>query len=212
MESELQLLGIDIEHPSPSPSTWDGLALDCARCLRPVSEMLQERGVSGNPVLEQAHKACMAALLTQLWRDVRVDMIEHHRLYLLGDVAAKHGLDLPLMRKALSLDTERGGNGDLRDGSCDCALMPTAGLLALRKPYTATMRDLVIRTHELFQESQSPWHRLPPDINRQLHRLVLEGRATLRGIARHKYDTLTRRPSLGVFHRSLIEIRLRLSQ
>ncbi len=208
-EFGLQLLGIDIQPPPPDPDTWDRLVADCMHCVHPVRQMFQERGGVEVQTLDLIHKACAAALLANLLRDVRVDMIEHNRLYLPADVATKHRLDIPLMRKALSLDTDRGCNGDQRDGSCDCALIPRAGMLALRKPYAAAMRDLVARTQALFQESHSPWQGLSPDINRQLHRMILEGQATLSLIARHKYDTLTRRPNLSGISRACIEIRLR---
>jgi len=206
----LQLLGIHISPPEPDPQSWAQLCDRCMYGVLPVRQWVQERGVLETKLLGQVQTACAGALLTELLRDVRLEMIEHDRLYLPADVASKHGLDIPLLRKAIKLDTDRGCDGDLRDSSCDCALMPRGDMLALRKPYRATMRDLVNRTQGLFAESESSWRALPPELSRPLHAQVLEARSTLKMIARHDYDTLTRRPKLGAFPRVWNHLRLRL--
>lgn len=214
----MQQLGIDIQPPPTSPKAWTQLVADLRSSVRPVREKVSQAGVSDARVLDQIQSGCAAALLAELLRDVRVEMIEHDRLYLPADVAAKHGLDLPLMRKALSLDADRGCDGDQRDGSCDCALIPRGDMLALRQPFRATMHDLVGRTRDLLAEGESAWRALipglppasSPALSKPLHRLILEGQSTLRLIARHDYDTLTRRPTLGALHRAWNSFRLRL--
>lgn len=211
MESDVQQLGIEIQHPTPSPKTWEQLVADVRSCVLPVWQMHEERGVSEVKALDQIQETCAAVLLTNLLRDIRADVIENDRLYIPADVASQHGLDLALLHKALTLDADRGCDGDRRDGSCDCALIPRGDMLALRKPYRATLRDLVGRTRDLFPESHANLQTLSPDISRPLHALILEAQSTLKMIARHGYDTLTRRPRLGAFPRAWNRLRLRLA-
>tara|TARA_R110002111_G_scaffold65241_2_gene107011 strand:- start:581 stop:1219 length:639 start_codon:yes stop_codon:yes gene_type:complete len=212
MEPDVQQLGIDIQRPPGSPKRWEQLVADAMACVEPVREKVEQGGVSDAEVLDRIQTACAAALLAERLRDVRVDVIEHERLYIPADVAAKHRLDLPLMRKALTLDADRGCDGDLRDGSCDCALIPRGDMLALRQPFRATMRELVGRTYEMFSESRSPWRALPPAYSQPLQRLIDEGQSTLRLIARHDYDTLTRRPKVGAFFHAWDRLRARLGR
>lgn len=207
METNVQQLGIDIQSPPGSPKSWEQLAADVMVCVEPVREKVKQGGVSDLRELGRIQTACSAALLAALLRDIRVDVIEHGRLYIPADLAGKHGLDLAMMRKALMLDVDRGCDGDLRDGSCDCALIPRGDMLALRQPFRATMRGLVGRTHEMFAESPSVGDALPPALSQPLRRLIDEGQFTLRLIARHDYDTLTRRPRAGAFFRAWDRLR-----
>lgn len=211
-EFVLQLLEVDIQLPSSHPQAWDGLVVDCIRCVGPIRQMLQERGMTDQPVLEASHMGCAAALLTRLWRDVRLDVFNEGRVYIPRDIAAHHGLDLPLMVKAVKLDSDRGCGGDQGAGSCDCASMPRSGMLAVSKPYCATMRELVERTDRMFLESRTLWPSLPAGLRRGYRRMTYEGRAMLGGIAWQGYDTLTRRPALGPFTRAWIDLRLRLAR
>jgi phytoene/squalene synthetase len=197
----IRLLEIEIEAPEGSPQTWDGLLADCSRCVGPLKQTLC---VSGT--------ACEAALLAMLWRDVRVDVIREGRVYLPGDLAAKHGLDLPLMCKALKLDTERGIDGDQRNSQCNCANGPGGGLLAVLPAYRKVMRDLVVLTGRMLAQDDGLPHGLPAEHREGYKRIVYESRATLRMIARNGYDTLTRRPSLGVASKAWIGLRLRLAR
>lgn len=208
----MQLFGIDISDPPSSPKTWDGLVKTVSAGVDPVREALRGGGLTETQWHDQVKEACVACCITEYLRSVRADMIEHDRLYLPAATASRHGLDLALMRKALRLDADRGCEGDLRDGSCDCALLPRGDMLALRKPFIKTMRELVTRTQNLLAESESAWRSLPSDVSRQLHGHILESRSTLKMIARHGYDTLTRRPSLGAFPRAWNLLRLKIDR
>ena len=208
----MKLFGLDIQCPPSSPKSWDQLVAECVSCVQPVRAMIQDRGVSDTKTLDQIQHALASVMLVNLLRDVRVELIQHDRLYLPADLASKHGLDLGMLRKALALDADRGCDGDKRDASCDCALIPRGDMLALRDPFRATMRDLVNRTEGLLPVGRHDyWRALPLDMKRSLHSLVLEARSTLRMIVRHEYDTLTRRRTLGVLPRAWNRVRLKFA-
>jgi len=195
----LRLLEMDIEAPGNEPQTWDGLVAECARCVDPIKQQFPIAG-----------SACEAAMLTKLWRDVRVDAIRNGRVYLPRDLAAQHGLDLSLMRKALSLDTQRGIDGDQRNSNCNCLNGPGGGLLAVLPAYRKMMCELVGRTGQLLTISNGQPQELPTDQRALCRRMIYESQATLRMIARNRYDTLTRRPRLSAVSRAWIGLRLRL--
>ncbi len=209
VEFVLKLLNIDIPLPSPDPQAWDGLVADCIRCVHPIRQMLDERGVSDIKMLDLSDTACAAAVLARLWRDVRVDVFNDGRVYLPRDIAERHGLDLALMVKAVTLDTDRGCEGDQKTGSCDCASLPRAGMLAVRKPYRAAMGELVKRTDRMFIDNRKLLPSLPLELRGVYRRMTYEGRATLGAIAWQGYDTLARRASLGKVSKTLITTRLR---
>ncbi len=212
MEPVLKLLEFDIQTPSPDPRTWDELLADCHGCVGPARQMLETQGVTDPKVLELSDTACAAALLTRLWQDVRVDVFNKGHVFIPRDIAARHGLDLSLMVKAVKLDTDRGCEGNQRTGSCDCASMPRAGMLALRKPYRTTMGELAKRTEPLFIESRAIYPNLPPELRRAYRRMAYEARATLGMIAWGGYDTLTRRPKLNALRRAWVGMQLRFSR
>jgi phytoene/squalene synthetase len=206
----MQLMDQDIQMPAGNPETWEALLADCARGVSQVRDGLHGGVAADADTLVAFEKVCTAALLTRLWQDVRVDVMEQGRLFIPADVAAEHGLDLVLMRKALSLDTERGCEGDARDGSCNCAIMPNSAMRIVLPAFRVVMRDLVRRTKVLWDDGLRGLDGLP-DEQRRVHRVVeREGRATLRMIARREYDTLTRRPALGGVSRAWLRLRLRL--
>ena len=206
----MQLMDQDIQPPVTNPQTWDALLTDCASRVAWVRDGLHVRGVTDGDTLVGIEKVCTAALLTQLWRDVRVDVMEHGRLYLPADIASKHGLDLALMRKALSLDTDRGCEGDARDGSCNCANMPNSAMRIVLPTFRVVMRDLVQRTEALYDEGWQGSDGILDDERRALRGVELESRATLHMIARRGYDTLTRRHQLGAIRRLILEMRLKM--
>lgn len=208
MDPVMKLFGIDISAPAGDPVTWQELIADCACCVGPLRDPLRQAGVTEPALHELSDTACTAALLTRLWRDVRVDVFNHDRVYLPRDIATRHGLDLPLMVKAVKLDSDRGCEGDQGAGSCDCASMPRSGMLAVSKPYCATVRELVKRTDRMFLESRSLWPSLPPELRGAYRRMTYEGRAMLGTIAGQGYDTLTRRPNLRGLRRVWVGARM----
>jgi len=210
MNPAKKLLGIEIGAPARDPGTWRELVDDCARCVSPLRQPLERAGVTDPGLLGLCDTAGTAALLTGLWRDVRVDVFKEGRVYIPRDIAERHGLDLALMVKAVKLDTDRGCDGNQRTGTCDCALLPHAGMLSVRKPYRAAMEELVKRTDRMFLKSRAAWAGLPPVLRRSYRRLTYQGRATLGTIARHNYDTLTRRLTPNGLQRAWIGIRLKL--
>jgi len=190
---------MDIQAPADQPKTWDELLADCSRCVDPIKRAL--------PISDYA---CEAALLARLCQDVRVDGIRDGRVYLPRDLADKHGLDIPLMRKALSLDAERGVDGDVRNSNCNCTNGPASGLRAVLPAYRKVIREMVGRTSQVLTQSNGQPQEIPPEQRAAHKRMNLETQTTLRMIARHGYDTLTRRPKLGAASRAWIGIRLRL--
>lgn len=202
----MRLLSHDIQPPATDPERWELLVADCtcrAGKVRKALHAEKEADCDGHNAIANLFAA---ALLTQLWRDVRVDVMEHGQLFIPIDVAAEHGLDLALMRKALSLDTDRGCEGDARDSSCHCANMPNTAMRIVLPAYRAAMRDLVQRTETLWDDGPHGLAELPHDERRALRGVELECRATLRMIARRGYDTLTRRPSLGAVSRAWLRL------
>ncbi len=206
----MRLLDQDIQPPKSDPETWESLVTDCALCAGKVRGRLHGCGVTDPVTLAAIERVYTAALLAQLWRDVRVDVMEHGRLYLPADVAAACGLDLDLMRKALSLDTERGCEGNARDGSCNCAIMPNSAMRIVLPAYRMVLHELVRRTALLFEEGWLGSEGIPDEERRVLRKLAMEGRATLRLMARRDYDTLTRRHQLGAMNRMLLAMRLKM--
>lgn len=203
----MRLLGRDIPAPQPDPSGWAGLVDDCARCVAAVVNVLRDAGVAEPDTLKACESALVAALLTDLWRDVRTDVMAHDRLYIPADLAREQGLDLALMRKALRLDTDRGCAGDARDGSCNCANIPNTGLRVVLPAYRRTMRGLIERTGAVWDAGGVASGRLPEPFREQMRVMRQEVAAMLWKIAARRYDTLTRRPVIGPIDRAWLRVR-----
>lgn len=203
----MRLLGQEVQMPAPDPGTWAALLRDCVHRVTPIVDALPGVGVHDPDTLKAYESALAAALLTNLWRDVRVDVMAHNRLYIPDDVAREHGLDLSRMRKSLMLDADRGCEGDARDGSCDCANSPNTGLRVVLPAYRQMMRELVRRTRALWVDGNPGPDGLPQPLRQPMRSLRQEGLATLRKIAAKRYDTLTRRPTLGALDRAWLTVR-----
>ncbi|MEZ6192960.1 MAG: squalene/phytoene synthase family protein [Phycisphaerales bacterium] len=193
--------------PAPDPGTWGALLEGCAASVAPAVEELCDGGVSDPDTLKACGSALVAALLTNLWRDVRVDVMANGRVYIPRDLARKHGLDLSLMRKSLMLDTDRGCEGDARDGSCNCANSPNTGLRVVLPAYRETMHELVHRTRMFWDEANPKPDLLPETLRQPMKRMRDEALALMRKIESKRYDTLTRRPTLGALDRAWMGIR-----
>lgn len=207
---KMQLHGHHIEAPAENPPTWEGIVVDCVQRVTEVRKALYKQVKIDDEAGKAVDQVLASAMLSYIWRDVRVDVMEHGLMFIPGDIADKHGLDLAMMRKALSLDTDRGCEGDAQDGSCHCANMPNSAMNIVLPAYRETMHDLVKRTQALLLDGGQGSKGLAVVERRELRRLALESTATLRMIARRDYDTLTRRPMLGTLSRGLIELRMRL--
>lgn len=203
----MKLLAYDIPMPAPDPGTWGALLEDCAASVAPAVEELCDGGVSDPDTLKACGSALVAALLTSLWRDVRVDVMANGRVYIPRDLARKHGLDLSLMRKSLMLDIDRGCEGDARDGSCNCANSPNTGLRVVLPAYRETMHELVHCTRTLWDEANPKPDLLPETLRQPMKRMRDEALALMRKIESKRYDTLTRRPTLGALDRAWMGIR-----
>lgn len=204
------LLGRDIPMPGTCPQTWEALLDDCAKSVARVADAIRNAGVSDPDTLKACRRELVAALLTNLWRDVRVDVMTDGRLYIPEDLARKHGLDLSLMRKSLLLDADRGCQGDARDGSCNCANSPNTGLRVVLPAYRETMHELVGRTKALWDAGDPEPDRLPEPLRQSLSTLRRESLAILRKIEAKRYDTLTRRHTLGRLERMWLGVRVHL--
>ena len=203
----MRLLGRDIPMPATRPGTWGALLGDCAASVAPVVDALRTEGVSDPGTLKACGSALVAAVLTNLWRDVRVDVMANDRLYIPEDLARKHGLDLSLMRKSLMLDADRGCEGDARDAMCNCANTPNTGLRVVLPAYRETMHELVHRTRTLWDEGNPTLQQLPEPLRTPVRTMRHEGLAVLRKIRAKRYDTLTRRPTLGTLDRAWMGVR-----
>ncbi len=204
------LLGRDIPMPAPGPRTWGALLDDCGAAVAGVVDELRRMGVSDPGTLKACGLSLVAGLLTNLWRDVRVDVMADGRLYIPQDLARQHGLDLSLMRKSLMLDADRGCAGDARDALCDCSNSPNTGLRVVMPAYRGTMRDMVERTKALRDQGNPPAEQLPEPLRRPMRALRQETLAILRKIEAKRYDTLTRRPTLGALDRMWLGVRAHL--
>lgn len=203
----MKLLGQDIPMPTANPESWGALLGDCNGSVAPVVDAIRDGGVNDPQTLKACESALAAAMLTNLWRDVRVEVMSHGRLYIPQDLARKHGLDLSLMRKSLMLDSDRGCEGDARDGSCNCANSPNTGLRVVLPAYRETMHELVHRTRLLWEASHTTSGQLPEPVHTSMREMRDESLATLRKIAAKRYDTLTRRPVLGALDRAWMGVR-----
>lgn len=199
----MRLLDRDIPMPTSTPRTWGGLLDDCTQSVTSALDELRNEGVSDPDTLKTCESALVAALLTNLWRDVRVDVMANGRLFIPEDIARKHGLDLSLMRKSLMLDTDRGCEGDARDAMCNCANTPNTGLRVVLPAYRATMHELIHRTQKLWDQGNPPAEQLPEPLRQTMRSMRREGLTILRKIMGKRYDTLTRRPTLNMFDRML---------
>lgn len=203
----MRLLGRDIPMPTPNPATWGALLDDCAASVALIVDGIRDDGVNDPHALKACESTLVAALLTNLWRDVRVDVMANGRVYIPEGLAREHGLDLSLMRKSLTLDADRGCEGDARDGSCNCANSPNTGLRVVLPAYRETMHELVRRTRALWDEGDPPSRRIPEPLRRPMRVMRHESLAVLRKIAAKRYDTLTRRPTLGALDRAWVGVR-----
>ena len=157
----------------------------CTRSANPVGRLvLQLCGYRDDQRRQLSDATCTALQLTNFWQDVRRDIVERDRVYLPRDVAEAHGLDIDLMVEAV------------RTSAAGAAA--AAGMSAIATPCRAALRDLVGRTASLFAQGRALWPLLSPDVRPDVKLFTRGGESVLRLIRGQGYDTLERRPRLGV--------------
>ena len=202
MANLLDILHGGITVGADEPGDWDALLAEARRCVEPVW-----REVSDLP----APGVVAGAWLAGRWRDVRVDIIRDGKVSIPSDLARAHRLDLGLMRKALSLDTDRGLHGDQRNNNCNCLNAPASGLRVVLPAYRQVLRELVRRTRGLLDSDVWTDDQYPDALLAELGRLKHETQLVLALIERRGYDTLTGRPRLGALERWWLGLRFRLA-
>ena len=175
--------------------TWQQVLDYCRRSADPVGRLvLYLCGYRDSERQQLADATCTALQLANFWQDVRRDILERDRVYIPHDVAAAHGLDIPLMVEAVRASAAG-------DGSCEsCGSgrgLPLAGMRVIRPAFCATMKDLVERTQGLFEQGRGLWPLVDPAVRTDIKLFTLGGEAVLRRIRRMGYDTLEHRPTLG---------------
>lgn len=176
--------------------TWDQVLDYCTRSADPVGRLvLYLCDLRDEERQRLSDATCTALQLANFWQDVRRDILERDRVYVPDDVAGRHGLEIETMVKAVQYD----GHGG--QSSCGCAACQSAtasiAIQALQKPYRATLHELVQRTWPLFEKGHGLWPLVPPDVRLDIQLFSLGGQSILKMIENQRYDTLTRRPSLG---------------
>ncbi len=177
--------------------TWEQVLDYCTRSADPVGRLVLYLCDYRDAQRQQLSDAtCTALQLANFWQDVRRDVLERDRVYIPRDVAHRHGLDIDLMVKAITLDEQ----GCAQRGSACCpagARVPSAGIHALLPAYRATLRELVERTAPLFAQGRALWPLLAGQVRTDVKLFTLGGEAVLRMIRRLDYNTLQTRPSLS---------------
>lgn len=183
--------------------TWEQVIDYCTRSADPVGRLvLYMAGYRDAERQLLSDKTCTALQLANFWQDVRRDILERDRVYVPSEVASRHGLSIEQMVDAVKRDAAPGS-------APSCAACPTdsVAISALRPAYTATIRELVDRTKPLFSEGQALLPLLDPDVRLDVKLFTMGGEAILQLIERQRYDTLTRRPSLGKVGKATLMLR-----
>ena len=194
-------------------ATWEQLVDYSARSANPVGRLvLMLFGYRDAERQRLSDATCTALQLTNFWQDVRRDLLERDRIYLPGDIAARHGLSLSHMASAIRDSSSPAERGEACDDTTSCGCggdLDLAGvaLRAVLPAYRATVAELVERTWPLFEEGRRLWPRVTPTLRPQLQLYTRGGEAVLRKIERLRYDTLTSRPRLGKLDRARLGLR-----
>jgi len=173
---------------------WSQVLDYCTRSANPVGRLVlylcgyrDER----RQVLSDA--TCTALQLANFWQDVRRDILERDRVYIPADVAAKHGLDIPVLVEAVRFD----GQADAAGACCSPRRVPGVGVNALKDPFCATVQDLVGRTWPLFKQGRALWPLVRRDVRLDIQLFTLGGESVLNRIRQLGYNTMASRPRLG---------------
>ena len=202
--------GFEQDQATPRYDTFDALIEQCRLTANPVGRLVLAMLDQGDDPQRQrlADAACTAWQLTRYWRDQRRDIGEHGQVYLPADVAGQQRLDLSLLVKSLRIDCHQNGHDHGHGESCACTGGgPNTGLRVTLPAYRQTMRVLVQRTQQQFQEARDLLPLVPRDLRPALRLALSTGQATLGGIAHQGYDTITKRPTLSPAARAGLKLK-----
>ena len=173
----------------------------CQRSANPVGRLvLMMAGYRDAQRFALSDATCTALQLVNFWQDVRRDVLERDRIYIPGDVAGRHGLDLGLMAEAIRLDAASHAGQACRCGD----LGPGPGIAALRPAYRRTIAELCGHTAGLFERGKALLPMLDSSIRPTVSLLGMGGARVLRRIEGQGFDTLTRRPHLRRWEKILL--------
>jgi len=176
--------------------TWEQVLDYCKRSADPVGRLvLYLCGYRDEERQRLSDATCTALQLANFWQDVRRDILERDRVYLPGEVASRHGLDIETMVAAVQHDAAKKAESS---GCCStCATVPSAGINAVQPSYRTALKELCGRTWPLFERGRALWPLVSKDIRIDIQMFGLGGEAILRMIRKQNYDTLRTRPSVG---------------
>lgn len=165
--------------------TWAQVVDYCTRSADPVGRLvLYLTGYRDQPRQRLADATCTALQLTNFWQDVRRDVLERDRVYVPGQIAGEHGLEIEQMVAAVKADAA---------GAPDAAQQ----LAAVREPARRVVQALVERTWPLFEQGRALWPMVARPVRSPIQLFSLGGESILRMIEKQGCDTLVSRPRLG---------------
>ncbi len=175
---------------------WDQVVDYCTRSANPVGRLvLYLCGHRDERRQRLSDATCTALQLANFWQDVRRDVLERDRVYIPGEIAARHGLDIETMVMAIRADAR--ADKFAGDACCSARDLPTTGITALRPAYRDTLRELVEQTWPLFKEGRGLWPLVSGRLRTDVALFTRGGESILRMIERADYNTLQFRPRLS---------------
>jgi phytoene synthase len=147
--------------------TWDDVLDYCRRSANPIGRlMLLVTGNAGHAANTKSDAVCTALQLTNFWQDLAVDW-SRGRLYVPLETVRTHGADL----------------ADLDKG-------------VLTPQWRAVMRELGMRTRQLFDAGRGVADHVPGRLRLELRATWLGGTRILDRLAEADYDVFQQRPTL----------------
>lgn len=186
--------------------TWDQVIDYCTRSADPVGRLvLYLCGYRDEERQRLSDATCTALQLANFWQDVRRDVLERDRVYIPGEVASKHHLDIETMVAAINHDAAI--KAEQANSCSTCNNLPNATITAQLSAYRATVKELCDRTWPLFEKGHALWPMVAKDVRLDIQLFSLGGEATLKMIRNQNYNTLERRPSVSKAAKMLLMMR-----
>jgi len=187
--------------------SWNQVLDYCARSANPVGRLVLYLCGYRNVARQTLSDAtCTALQLANFWQDVRRDVLERDRVYIPRQVATKYGLSIETLVQVIrneATDAER-----RRAVNCPaCAVHDTVGSRAILPACCQTIKHLVDDTWPLFRKGRELWPLVSRDVRADIKLFTFGGEKVLRMIERCGYNTLQRRPKLGVVSRTTLLLR-----